>query len=353
MFLDRLAAAKSNIPEHQDGRTIYQKFVKPAMVDRKKVAAHYGLISLFEPTPNEAKVYCYTVRLDDSQRLEAGRSKLGAGRVKITSEITQDSEILSFGAVHVGDHQMNCGVRVYESDEDYEALKKELADSFNRGDFPEVIRTLDRHFGESTYSLRSIFHDDQRKILDRILKSTILEAEGVYRRAYETNAPMMRFVSDLWIPIPRAFSIAAEFAINSSLRTAFEDIENFDFGRIQNLLQEARMQHLSLDGATLGFALRKTIKKLSEAFVENRDLETMQKLEAATGLARELPFEVNVWRAQNNYYQMLHQVYPERLEAATAGDGEAREWVDHFLMLGRNLAVNVETPVIPELEMAS
>src|SRR5262249_19533255 len=52
-FLDRLAAAKSNIPEHQDGRVIYEKFVKSARVDRKKVAAHYGLISLFEAYPDE------------------------------------------------------------------------------------------------------------------------------------------------------------------------------------------------------------------------------------------------------------------------------------------------------------
>src|SRR5262245_52174856 len=73
MFLDRLAAAKSNIPEHQDGRVIYEKFVRPAMVDRKKVAAHYGLMSLFEPFPDQAKVYCYKVHLEDSERLESGQ----------------------------------------------------------------------------------------------------------------------------------------------------------------------------------------------------------------------------------------------------------------------------------------
>src|SRR5262249_12135940 len=31
-FLERLAVAKSNIPEHRDGQTIYEKFAKPAMV---------------------------------------------------------------------------------------------------------------------------------------------------------------------------------------------------------------------------------------------------------------------------------------------------------------------------------
>src|SRR5262249_24981236 len=55
-FLDRLELAKSNIPEHKDGRRIFEKFVKPAMVDRHKVAAHYALISLFETPQTETKV---------------------------------------------------------------------------------------------------------------------------------------------------------------------------------------------------------------------------------------------------------------------------------------------------------
>jgi alpha-amylase/alpha-mannosidase (GH57 family) len=353
MFLDRLAAAKSNIPANQDGRVIYEKFVKPAMVDRKKVAAHHALISLFEPQPEEGKIYCYNVQLEDSARIEAGRSKLLIGRAHITSEITRESEVLSFGALHIGDHLMNCGVRKFEDEQNYIQLKEEMIDPFNRADFPEVIRILDRHFGESTYSLRSIFHDDQRKILNLILQSTLAELETVYRQLYETHAPMLRFVSDLRVPLPRAFLIGAEFALNGSLRTAFEDAGNLDFTRINTLIEEARAQSVSLDGATLGYALGETIRRLSEAFVEDPDdLELMKKLEAAAALARSLPFEVPVWRAQNYYYQVLEKIYPERARKAQ-DQQSAREWIEHFVELGKNLAVKVEMPAVPELELAS
>ena len=33
-----------------------------------------------------------------------------------------------------------------------------------RGDFPEVLRLMDRRFGDSNYSLRSLFHDEQRNL---------------------------------------------------------------------------------------------------------------------------------------------------------------------------------------------
>ena len=46
-FLDRLRLAKSNLPEHQDGAKICEKWVKPSMVDTLQVAAHYAISSLF------------------------------------------------------------------------------------------------------------------------------------------------------------------------------------------------------------------------------------------------------------------------------------------------------------------
>jgi hypothetical protein len=148
--------------------------------------------------------------------------------------------------------------------------------------------------------------------------------------------------------------MAAEFALNSNLRGAFEDVDNLDFARINVLIEEARSQKVSLDGPTLGFALRKTIRRLSEKFLENPDdFELMTKLECAAGVARSLPFEVNVWRAQNNYYQLLLKLYPERVQKAEAGDATSREWIEHFVAVGHNLAVNVEPPAVPELRAAS
>jgi alpha-amylase/alpha-mannosidase (GH57 family) len=344
-FLERLEAAKSNIPEHGDGRRIYERFVRPAMIDRQKVAAHYALSSLFESYPADGQVYCYEVNLEDSRVKEAGRSKLAVGRIRVTSRITRESDVFSFGALHMGDHMMNAGVRAYAGEEDYNNLKTELEDPFKRADFAEVLRILDRHFGESTYSLRSIFHDDRRAILDAITKSTLAEAEAVYRQLFETHAPMMRFVADLRVPLPRAFQMAAEFALNGRMRTAFENADNLDFSRINALLDESRSANVALDGATLGFALKKTIKLLSERLLEKPgNMELIKTLECAAALTRSLPFEVDVWRAQNNYYEMLLRFFPEQLEKSITGDGAAKEWVDHFVALGQNLSIRVDQP---------
>jgi hypothetical protein len=344
MFLDRLESARSNIPEHKDGRVIYEKFVRPAMTDGKTVAAHYGLMSLVEPYPEEARVYCYKVRLEDSERVESGHSKFVIGTLKVDSEIVQESNVFSFGALQSGGQPMICGVHKRESDDDYNALKRGLFDAFNPADCSEALRILALHFGESTYSLGSIFHDDQRRILKAILQSTVSKVEAVYRQVYAEHAPVMRLLSDLRVPLPRAFSLAAQFALNSSLRAAFEDSGNFDITRINVLMDGARTEGVPLDGAELGFALEKAIRRLSEQCLKNPDsMELLKKLDAMAGLARSMPFEVNFWRTQNNYYQLLRKLYPGQLARTIKGDAQAQERVELLVALGRKLSFDVST----------
>jgi hypothetical protein len=223
-------------------------------------------------------------------------------------------------------------------------LKQELSEPFSRADFPEALRILDRHFGDSIYSLRSIFHDEQRKIVDMIIQSTVAEAEAVYRQLYETHAPMMRFMADLRIPLPRAYQVAADFALNSSLRNALQEPDAIDFTRVAALLDEVGANNVNLDSVALGFTLKTTLRRMSEQFKQNpNNMDLLLKFETAAGIAKQLPFDVNVWRAQNNFYSMMQQVLPEKESQARAGDTEANAWLDHFVALGRNLSVKVET----------
>jgi len=42
-----------------------------------------------------------------------------------------------------------------------------------KASFPEVIRLLDREYGKVDYSLTSLFTDEQRRIVQLILNSTL------------------------------------------------------------------------------------------------------------------------------------------------------------------------------------
>ncbi|MGH7792294.1 MAG: DUF3536 domain-containing protein, partial [Thermodesulfobacteriota bacterium] len=303
---------------------------------------HYALSSLFEEYTQQTRLYCYAVQREDYHVFEAGKAKLLVGRAKMISEITLESADLAFGVLHFGDHNLNGGVKEFQGDEVYKATLHELSETFKKGDFPEIIRLIDKHFGESTYSIRSLFRDEQRKVLNLLLQSTLEEAEAVYRQLYERYAPMIRFMTNLGIPTPKAFYSAAEFVLNSNLRRAFENGE-LDPERIRTLLDEAKLERVTLDADTLEYTLRRSIERIANQLLINpSETSLLQRLNAILDITRSLPFMLNLWKAQNNYYEILQTVYPEFRDRAEKGDENARTWVGLFTSLGDKLSIRVQ-----------
>ena len=118
-FLDLLAQARSNIPEQGDGRSIYERYVQPAMVDLQKVGAHYAVSSVFEEYGQNTRIYCYDVARMEYRTSRQGKLRAVLGQASVTSEITRESDQLTFGVLHLADHSVIGGVRQFQGDEAY------------------------------------------------------------------------------------------------------------------------------------------------------------------------------------------------------------------------------------------
>ncbi len=216
--MSKLAEAKSNLPEHRDGANIYEKFVKSAIVDIPRLAAHYAIRSAFEDYGDRANIYSYIAQREQYKRAEAGKMKLVTGRARFTSRITHESAELAFGVLHLGDHNVSGGVRADISNEEFSEITQKLHAAFDRADTPAILGLLQLSFEKNIYSLKSLFRDDQKNILNIILGADLVEAESSLLRQYEQEAPLMRFLADLHVEQPKLFRTLAEFAVNNRLR---------------------------------------------------------------------------------------------------------------------------------------
>jgi alpha-amylase/alpha-mannosidase (GH57 family) len=336
-FLERLERAQSNVADYGNGREIYDRLVRPAAVDLPKVAAHYAMTSLFEPDAQVGRVYCYVAERGEYRVSEAGMARMAAGRVRITSQITRESAELAFGVLHLGDHNLNGGVRPIEDEAAYRSMVEQLAEVFGTGEYATALRWLDGFFGVQPYSLKSLFRDEQRKILNTILDSTLAESEAAYRQLYEHHAPLMRFLAEIGAPLPKDLRTAAEIVVNIDLRRAFEaGVPQPE--HVRALIEGTAAWRLELDVAGLAFALSTTLARLAEELrTRPRDQALVWKLEKLVDLAATLPFEVDLSRTQTAYYRSL-----QPLDEELAGrDGAPPEWVEHFRALGEKLRVLV------------
>jgi hypothetical protein len=333
-FLDKLALAKSNVPEHSDGATIYEKFVKPAKVDLPKLGAHYAMSSLFEDYPDKTRIYSYWVERDAYRLKRSGKMRLAFGKARITSEITQESEPLMFGVLHLGDHNLYCGSALLSNE--YPQIAKAARDAFGRFDLDGTIQSIEAGFQGRTYSLKDLLRDEQRKVMDQVAGFALKESESIYQRIYEEQAPLLQVLNEFRIPIPKQMKAMAEVALNSLARRAVVSPE-LSLSSIQALLEECRIAGVTLDTAALEMTLRNNLEKSFQDFYRNpHDLQSLRKCREQVAAAKALPLPQVLWSIQNYSYEILQTVYPELKQR-----GES-EWLAEFEQLADLLTLRVE-----------
>ncbi|MFQ5717121.1 MAG: DUF3536 domain-containing protein, partial [Nitrospinales bacterium] len=340
-FLELLERAKSNLPDIGNGRRIYEKSVTSGKVDLPKLCAHLAVNSLFEELPAKRGFYGCRVEFEDFQPCGSGKARLALGRAKLTSEVVLESGVFAFGFLHRGDYNLTGHVREVNDLKNYRLMAEEVQRAFQKGDFAKTIQTLERHLGSPAYTLKSLFRDEQNKILERIMDSALVECEPVYRKLYEYYAPLIRFLKVQDIAPPKLLSTAFELVLNFGLRHAC-DGEAPDLERISKILEEAEIDGVSLDAAAFELRLGRGIERMARRFLASPgDLPLLQTLKRAIDLTAASPFRVDLWKAQNIFYEMLENIFPAFEEQAEKGNETAKIWMVCFLACAEALSVRV------------
>jgi alpha-amylase/alpha-mannosidase (GH57 family) len=341
-FLERLAAAHSNLPQHGDGRQIYEREVRPMRIDLRRVASHYAVASLFDNFAHDDRVYCYRVRQNDFESFRAGRAKMAIGSITVTSLITREESSFEFTVIHLGETELTGGVRPAAKPEYYEAMKRDLTEDLRVNGISSVIRVLDEYFaGVPLLSIRALFRDEQRRILNMLCDTTLSEAESAFRQLHERYDPLMRFHAALGVPLPKVLRTAAEFDVNMQVRR-MAAADDLPLGDLESRLRESRDEQVVLDETTL-MSLTHAVERAAGAFSRSPDnLELLERWETLVAIVRGAGVGVDLRRPQNEYYRLKKSVRP--VTAANAGNGSssANRWLQHFDALGEKLSISPE-----------
>jgi alpha-amylase/alpha-mannosidase (GH57 family) len=338
-FLAALSEARSNLPAAGDGAKIYKEQVSVKQLDLEQVAAHYAISSIFSSFAEETDLFCFRVWRNSYDVYTSGRGRLALGRVKIVGAVTGKQGGFSFAVLHFGDQNITAAVKAYEPEDAaaFDAFAAEAAAHVQRADFPEVIRLLDRFYGHMDYSLTSLFTDEQRRIVQLILNSTLADIENSLTTIYEDHASLLHFLSQAGLPKPPALTLAAGFAINAGLRRALE-ADPIDQPLLRSFLSLARADQVPLETPTLSYLADQRMKRIMvELQMSSGSMDTLDRALSLGRLLAELPFDLNLWQAQNIWYEIL-RTSSYALTALLAEDRP--RWDQDFSDLGACLSID-------------
>ncbi|MGB2958342.1 MAG: DUF3536 domain-containing protein [Bacteroidota bacterium] len=339
-LLKTLQQAPSNVLDN--GATAYGLYTKNASLDMLRVGAHYGMYSLFTELKPRTNLYCYTVDSESYRKLESGKFGLATGRLFIESTLTWESERLSFAVLHFGDHNVSGGVRPFGGEEDFRRMQDEICAEFDRGHMTEIMQLMLKHFGHNNYSVWHMFRDEQLKVLTGILAESISHANSSLRQIHENNSPVMSFMHGLRHRVPAPLHAVAQHVVHEDLKSLLSE-DDPELEELERLIDRITKWSYRLRTEEIEYVAGEWVNNHVTLLAGNpHDLSLLRKIEGVLTLLEKLQLELDVWRAQNEYFSMSRTVLPKEQNKAEGEDPRAREWIRLFLAVGGHLHIRAE-----------
>lgn len=347
-FLEILSQAKSNIPEFGTGKDIFERFVKPSIITVKQIATLWALSSLYQDFEDEENVYCYTITRKAYKKVQKNSSTFIVGHIEIQSKITLQKSNVMFALMQYAGGDFHCTIKEYSDDAEFNRIKNDLIKIYTINTLTEIIRALDEYFGKEYFTLKDIFIEERRKILQILLKGKLEKFSQTYQEMYDEGKGSIYHLQGLGLSIPDEFKISAEYALSHK----FNDIVVHSGGFVEDdLIQqatdinfEAKKIDIKLDKSPSNLVFSKKILQNINRLVHSFEIQQADVVLEIFDNVRKLELNVDIAEAQNIYFTKIYHRIGDIIasEAFKNKKSSNKRFVEMLLDIGENLNINTE-----------
>lgn len=347
-FLEILSQAKSNIPEFGTGKDIFERFVKPSIITIKQIATLWALSSLYQDFEDEENVYCYTITRKAYKKVQKNSSTFIVGHIEIQSKITLQKSNVMFALMQYAGGDFHCTIKEYSDDAEFNRIKNDLIKIYTMNTLTEIIRALDEYFGKEYFTLKDIFIEERRKILQILLKGKLEKFSQTYQEMYDEGKGSIYHLQGLGLSIPDEFKISAEYALSHK----FNDIVVHSGGFVEDdLIQqatdinfEAKKIDIKLDKSPSNLVFSKKILQNINRLVHSFEIQQADVVLEIFDNIRKLELNVDIAEAQNIYFTKIYHRIGDIIasEAFKNKKSSNKRFVEMLLDIGENLNINTE-----------
>jgi len=225
-FVEALAEASSNDPDHGSGADIYRNQVVVARATGAALAAHVSLSRLacgsadHEPTesddaPTESgELAGHHYELETWREEQRGRLRVATACVRLTEQATGQHSEHACCAMHFGGVELHAVLRPFEGHEALARATARLFEALDEATLVTILRIAEAELGPSDYGLAHVLPSG-REAISRALFADMRERyaaqyEGMYQDARRAIATF----HDVGLPLPAELRAAAELALS-------------------------------------------------------------------------------------------------------------------------------------------
>lgn len=319
------------------GATIYTTQVKPLTLTLGDICAHDALTGIFIDSPPNHDIYLHRVMRHSRQTWSCGHMRVVVGMSDVTAVLTGEHARFVYGVVLTGEQVVAGGVspEIHR----YARLRAHVDQAVQQQQHEQLLAVMHAELGRFDYSLRSIFRDEQRTIMTRMLRAVTDTVVQQFHAMYAEHAALMKFLQRMSVPLPPELQAVAALAVQADLR-ALLVAPQLDIGALRGLIEAAHQAGVALDTTAVADTATHALQRMAA------QLLTTPASPAVIAQLREFidvmrAVDVELWMAQNTYNVVWQRDYTDMCQRAHQGDANARAWVDEFRHLGIQLNMGI------------
>ncbi|MBS1490629.1 MAG: DUF3536 domain-containing protein [Bacteroidetes bacterium] len=331
-FIKRLEQAPSNVAAYGNAAQVYEKIVRPSLINLKRVGMHFAMSTVFEEEPEALTIFNYSTVSESIVKKSAGDQKIAVGMITVRSQVTLSERKFAFAVIYLGKHNIIGNLSIDMEPDDLSGMQFRIVKAFEEGRLGDVIGTMQMYFGPDKYTIWQLFSDEKRKILEMIAQESMAELENSLRKSYNSDYQLITALANNGLPIPNTYRTTFEYILNADLVKSFTS-EKINIKEMERISSELARWNLKIEDAEklsrlAGESIWKELRRINS---EHENVKRLQRLNRMFPFLDRFALDPNLHKSQNLYFQMSkearHQPTPE--------------WSDQFILLGKNLGVKV------------
>jgi hypothetical protein len=341
-FLEILSDAQSNLPEYGSGKDVYERFVKPSVVTPKQIVSLWAISSLYTDIEDEEDVYCYRIKKHSYKRIVKGNSQLVIGHIEVKSKVTLEKSNLVFALLQFSGGDFHCAIK--EHYEDFVETRKELIRTYLVSPLTEIIRAIDNNFGTEYFTLKDIFIEERRKILQTMLKGKLQNFANTYETMYNEGKGSIYQMQSLGLDIPEEFKISAQYVLTKQFNELFTEskgfIDNDIIQQASDINFEAKRINIEIDKTPTAKIFSKKIAQNVGRLAYALDIQQVDATLELLDCIDKLEIKVDIAEAQNDFFAKVVNNIEDLISNMTCNAD--RELITMLFSVGENLNINMD-----------
>lgn len=351
-FVEILSKAQSNRPEIGGGREVWEKLVKPAVVSKEKLAAHFAFRKLFELEIPMKDFYNQEIEEGESEQEEADQRTLRMGLIRLRGKTVPEENQFVYAIFQERHSEIHCFVKETTDPAELHRLDSAPLSFLRKREAASLLRNLEQGFGTHSFSLGDLFPEERDQILRILSRQMREELYKMASRFYEKGRLEISVFREAGTSLPEEFRELMEWMMGERLYDVLRRLDqkaSFQEAAEEGkkLLKETRESGISLRMEPAAEYLSGELNLWIEKLFHEPDAALVQKIDCMLGLAASLGMNLRPRIAQDLFFAFAQKVLKEWIEAYGAeGRVDSRrpptfEMIQSIIRLGGELGFNM------------